>query len=562
MTSKTWHKLPAPPAGFSQAVGLPPFQAHLLYNRGIRHRSEIEPYLSADSRLRNDPMLLPDMGSAVSRLTKAIDANELIGVFGDFDTDGITGTALLVRGLGDVGARVLPYLPDRLDEGHGLNDDAVRALTGRGVTLLVTVDCGASSIDEIALAASLGADTIVTDHHNLTDNPPASFALINPKRSDSAYPYRELTGVGMAFKLVEALYAEIGEPWPAHLLELVALGTVADVGPLTGENRSLVKEGIERLKTTQNPGLRALADVSKVKLASLATDDLSFRLIPRLNAPGRVGSARTSLDLLTTTSEEEAALLASQMELMNRERRALTEEAMQEAERQVAQVSADEGVPPLAFVESEAWTPGILGLIAARLTDLYHRPAVAVARGSATSRASARSIPGLDLYAVLAASAGMFDRFGGHSQAAGFTVPTASLPALRRQLVATASEKLDGVDLIEELDVECEVPLSLPCQVEFDFVQTLSPFGAENPAPVFLTRGARVIDARTVGRDRQHLKMRLGDDGGSWDAIAFRQGDMLAAARDRIDVVYTVALDNWGERPKVQLTVLDMRASR
>ncbi|MCH7714193.1 MAG: DHH family phosphoesterase [Chloroflexi bacterium] len=333
-------------------------------------------------------MLLPDMSDAVSRLTKALDAHELIGVFGDFDTDGITGTALLVRGLEEVGARVAPYLPDRLDEGHGLNDDAVRALTKRGVTLLVTVDCGTSSVDEIALAASLGADTIVTDHHNLTDNPPVSCALINPKRPDSAYPYPDLTGVGMAFKLVEALYADIGEPWPGHLLELVALGTVADVGPLTGENRFLVKEGIERLRTTQNPGIRALADVSKVKLASLATDDLSFRLIPRLNAPGRLGSARTSLDLLTAKSEEDAASLANELELMNSERRALTEEAMQEAERQVARNSGQEGVAPLVFVESEAWSPGILGLIAARLTDIYHRPAIAVARGSRSSRAS------------------------------------------------------------------------------------------------------------------------------------------------------------------------------
>ena len=559
MTVKRWRKLPAPPPGFSQRLGFPPFQAHLLYNRGIRERSQVGPYLAADWRLRNDPMLLPDMDVAVSRLRGALDNGETIGVFGDFDADGVTGTALLVRGLGDLGARVVPYLPNRLDEGHGLSVQAVQMLADRGVTLLVTVDCGATSVDEMAFAASLGLDTIVTDHHMMTDTHTPACALINPKRPDSAYPYSDLTGVGMAFKLFEALSAELNMPWPSHLLGLVALGTVADMGPLTGENRFLVKEGIDHLRNTESPGIKALAGTARVKLSSLDTEDLSFRLIPRLNAPGRMGDAQLSLDLLTTVSEDEARSLAQSMEALNQERRALTEEAMEEAAAQLPLESGREDVPPIVIVESETWPPGILGLIAGRLSERYDRPAIAICRGPEASRASARSGDAFDLFSLLEPNQELFDRFGGHAQAAGFTLPTASLPALRDRIVPAAEAMLDGFQPRAEIEADCEVPLALPAREQFDFIQSLQPFGAQNAAPVFLTRRARVVDARMVGQDGRHLKLRIWDGSTGWDAIAFRQGGMLEAAQDRIDVLYTVGLNDWGGRARIQLNVLDMR---
>ena len=549
----------APPAGFSQALGLPPFQAHLLYNRGIRDLSEVGPYLAADWRLRNDPMLLPDMGSAVQRLRMALDRGEAIGVFGDFDTDGITGTALLVEGLRGLGATVLPYLPDRVEEGHGLSTQAIQMLADRGVGVLVTVDCGATSVDEIAFAASQGVDTIVTDHHNMEAVLSPALALINAKRADSAYPYPHLTGAGMAFKLMEALFAELDKPWPSHLTGLAALGTVADIGPLTGENRFIVREGLERLRQTESPGVAALAESAGVGLSSLDVEDLSFRLIPRLNAPGRMGDARLSLDLLTTTSADEAHSLAQEMERINDERRLLTEEAMQEAFAQIPLESGAEAMPPVVFVESDVWSPGILGLVAGRLSERHGRPAVAVARGPETSRASARSVEEVDLYGLLEPARELFLRFGGHAQAAGFTVPTDSLPALKRSVLSTAEGMVGGVKPVEEKVADCETPVSLPARHQFEFVQSLAPFGAKNPAPVFLTRGAKVVGSRLVGRDDRHLKLRIWEGGAGWDAIAFRQGGMLEAARERIDLLYTVEMNEWRGTSRVQLNVVDLR---
>ncbi len=561
MIAKAWRRLPTPPAGFSASMGLPAFHAHLLYNRGVRQRAEIAPFLKADSRLLNDPMLLPDMEKAVARLRKALRSDETIGIFGDFDTDGVTGTALLAGALRDLGATVVTYIPDRVDEGHGLNDQAIRLLSDNSVSLLFTVDCGVTSIDEIDYAASLGMDTIVTDHHTLLPQMPNACAVLNPKRPDSNYPYSELTGVGMAFKLIEALYADLGESWPGHLLELVALGTVADVGPLTGENRYFVKKGLEGINASQNLGLRALVASAGLKLGSLDTESLSFGLIPRLNAAGRLDHAGLSLDLLTATSVEAAESLANQLSMKNSERQLITEEAMSEAHIQVEADTTSGNAPSIIIVRSKTWIPGILGLIAGRLSEEYYRPAIAISITDESSRASARSIPEFNIIAALRESEELFVRFGGHPQAAGFTMPTSSLPVLESSLRKLADSQLRDAELAPTIDIDCEVSPASLTGGNFGFIQSLSPFGAGNRSPVFLTRNARVLDARQVGGQGRHLKMRVAHNGTVLDAIAFRQSEMLDATRDRIDLVYTVGLDTWGYRPKIQLTVMDLRRS-
>ena len=561
MTSKVWRRLPSPPAGFAAEMGFPPFQAHLLYNRGIRRRSEIDPFLAADARLQNDPMLLPDMEKAVVRLRDALRAGETVGIFGDFDTDGVTGTALLASALRDLGIPVVPYLPHRVDEGHGLNEHAVRILRDQGVTLLVTVDCGATSVDEVALATSLGIDSIITDHHTLHDGSglPAACAIVNPRRHDSSYPYPHLTGVGMSYKLVEALYADLGRSRPDHLLELVALGTVADLGPLTGENRYLVKQGLKHLNATQNPGIQALVSCASLRLGSLDTEALAFGLIPRLNAAGRLDHASTSLDLLTATSLEMAKPLAAELERRNIERRLLTRQGVREAEQQVeAEIEAN-GIPSIILVGSENWAPGILGLIAGKLADSYYRPVVAVSLGEVVSRASARSIPEFNVVGALRETQEEFIRVGGHPQAAGFTIATTSLHRLRGALRALAAERLDGLELVPQIQIDCEVSPTLLVGDNRGFIESLSPFGEGNPAPVFVTTSAQVMEARTVGDASRHLKMRLRHGGSIWDAIAFEQGDRMDVARDEIDLVYTLGVDTWGANPKLQLTVLNLR---
>ena len=554
---KRWKLRDFPPFGFSGQLGLTPFHAHLLYNRGIRTIEDAELFLNADERLLNDPMLLPDMSKAVARLRRALDDKEHIGVFGDFDADGITGTALIVNALQDLGASVTTYIPHRVDEGHDLNPDAVRHLSEKGVSLLITVDCGANAEEGVEAAANLGIDSIITDHHSVLNARPKAHALINPRHRNSRYPFGELTGVGMAYKLVEALHKDLGSTNPPeHLLEFVALGTVADVGPLKGENRFLVKRGLERINRTENLGIRALAASARMKLNALDTESLSFGIIPRLNVAGRLGSAEISLDLLTTRSADRALSMAGEIEAMNRERQILTRSAVAEAEQQI---EMHEKLPPILIVKSREWIPGVLGLIAGRLSENYYRPAVAVLVGKCTSRASARSIPEFDIVDAIRQNSGLFIQHGGHPQAAGFTIPTASLPKLEQNLERIAEEHLDGYDLAPSLDIDCEVQLSAFTPQNFDFIQSLAPFGEGNPAPVFLTRSVRVLEARLVGANRQHLKMRLGQRGATISAIAFNQGHKVNETRRAIDVVYTVGLDTWGQYPRLQMTVQDLR---
>ena len=519
----------------------------------------METYLAADERLSHDPFLLPSMDDAVSRLERALAAGEKIGVFGDFDTDGISGTALLVKALRELGGRVIPYLPHRVEEGHGLNAPAIESLRSRGVSLMVTVDCGTSSSAEIELASSIGMDTIVTDHHSLSTPVPPAIALVNPRRPDSRYPYDGLTGAGLSFKLAEALWSALGREKPLHLLELAALGTVADVGPLTGENRYMVKEGLDRLNRTHHPGLTALVEQARLKFGELDTESLSFGLIPRLNAAGRLGDAHVSLDLLVAESLEAARPIAEGLEAQNRERQQLSGESIEQA-RDLLE-SRDDAPPHIIFVEHQDWIPGVLGLIAGGLSEEYYRPAIAVRTEAQLSRGSARSIPEFDIVEALRASGAPFQRFGGHPAAAGFTLPTPDIPGLKARLTALAAEKLEGLDLTPSIEVDCEISPLLLDGTNFGFIQSLGPFGEGNPAPVFLTRNARVLSARQVGSNRAHLKMRVGHSGGRWNAIAFKRGGDICQTGARVDLVYTVQRDNWDGQERLELNVLDFRVT-
>ena len=558
--AKVWRQRPTPPAGFAEMMRLSPFQAHLLFNRGVKRPEGIEDYLAADSRLAHDPRLLPDVDKAVTRLNKALDAREVIGVFGDFDTDGIAGTAILVSAIRELGGSAVSYLPNRMDEGHGLNREAVVSLHKQGVSLLVTVDCGISDVSEVRLASALGIDTIITDHHSLPDIPPNATAIVNPRRPESQYPYDDLTGSGISFKLAGALYDVRGRGRPNYLFEMAALGTVADVAPLTGENRYIVKVGLECLNLTQHPGLKALIARSGIAQGSLDTESLSFTLIPRLNAAGRIGDPDVSLRLLTATSFEEAVPLAETLEQQNYQRRQLTVESVALAQ---SQVELEHGVvPPVIIVEHEEWMPGILGLIAGNLSESYYRPVVAIRVGKRVSRASARSIPEFNIVEALERSKRYFSRFGGHPQAAGFTVATDDLPNIKEDLVGMAQEKLAALTLQPTIDVDCQVSPALLVGPNFDFIESLRPFGEENPAPTFLTRNARVVEARKVGAHGDHLKMTVVHDGSYWDTIAFKQGGREVYTGDGIDLVYNVGINHWGGRDTYQLNVLDFRTKR
>ena len=553
---QSWVMAPSVPDDVVGALGFPAPQSQLLYNRGLTSRKAALAFLSPSGSELHDPMLLPDMDPAVSRLRRAIDEGELIGVFGDFDIDGISGTAVVTTGLRNLGGRALPYIPDREEEGHGLNETAVRSLADRGVSVLVTVDCGASDDSETALAAELGVDSIITDHHTMFESAPYGVvAMINAKRPDSEYPFAHLTGVGMAYKLVQALYADAGRGEPSELLELVALGTVGDVGPLIGENRYFVSEGLKRLNGTWFAGLRALTDVSGLGDRELDTGALSFQIIPRLNAPGRMGDAGISLELLMTRDTVRAESLAALLDSYNSQRKGLTDKGVRQAEAQIRRRWGTH-LPGIIMVGRREWTSGILGLIAARLAEAYGRPAIALSVGDETSRASARSVAGFDVLGAIEQRNDLLVRFGGHDQAAGFTVSNQHLATLADHFESISAT---GSPAGPQLQVDLVAGPSLVQRELFDFGLGLAPYGEGSPEPIYVSTGLRVLESRAVGGGGRHLKMRLDDGVAAWDAIAFRKGDRIGEARagGRVDIAYRMETNTWNGRTSLQLVVED-----
>ena len=560
---QNWAILKPAPVEVVEALGFPPLQAQLLYNRGLSSRSEALSFLSPSSSDVHDPLLLPDMDRAVARLRRAISDGETIGVFGDFDIDGISGTAVVMNGLRGLGARVVPYLPDRVDEGHGLNFDAVRSLADQGVTVLVTVDCGADADKEVEAAKSLGVDSIVTDHHTMLDGAPypAAEALVNPNRTDSRYPFDHLTGVGLAYKLVQAVYDDAGMEPPVALLELVALGTVGDVGPLIGENRYFVSEGLRRMNRTGSPGLRALIEVSGYGGKPLDSMALSFGLIPRLNAPGRLDDAEISLNLLTSTESEKAIAQAALMEQYNRQRQALTRTAVGQADAQVLK-RWQGSLPQVIMVGRKDWHPGILGLVAARIAEKHGRPAIAISVGERESRASARSVKSFGIFDILNQRSELFAKFGGHQRAAGFTIPNQHLKTLADHMEALPIHIADDGTSGTQLDIDLAAGPSLVEKELFEFTQKLAPFGEASPRPRFAASGLRVVDSRRVGSGR-HLKLGIDDGRKKWDAIAFRQGHLSSQTRPgaHVDIAYGMELNTWQGRTSLQLVLDDLSVS-
>ena len=556
--SARWQVMPPMPsnapltgAGYDQVL------TQLLYNRGITSPSEAQVFLSQE-QVRHDPRLLPGIDQAVQRLNKAISHGERIAIFGDFDVDGVTATALLARGLKSLGVEVLPYIPHRVEEGHGLSMAAIEKLVRRGVDVLITVDCGVTSYEEIDAAQEAGMDVIVTDHHLAPEGAPNACAVVDHQLPGSRYPFPHLTGAGTALKLVQALFDSLPQDttqFERPLLPLAALGTVADVAPLVDENRSIVRLGLQEMSHSPTPGIRALMRAAGLKNGAVDTEAISWSLAPRLNAAGRIGHADTSYQLLVTESEEEATRLAGVLEQQNRTRRVMTTEAYDKAATMV-----EPG--PLVMVADSSFSPGIIGLVASRLVEEFNRPAVVVGIDGEISRGSCRTIPEFDIGSALHRVAGEmegFIRYGGHPQAAGFTITTASLPELRRRLTALADTLLGATPPGPHLDIDLDTPLrDLPRSI-YKTIQSLEPFGAGNRPPVFLSRNVQPAKVRHMGANGDHLRLQLRDQGMTWDAVAFRLGGRISECSQALDVVYTVEVDRWGGKDTLRLNVKDFR---
>ena len=545
VSGRRWQLRGRFPDGELTGAPYQPLIRHLLWHRGFRDTGDAAAFIEACDP-GHDPRMLPDAEAAVARLRKAIDSGELIAVYGDFDVDGVTATAILIEAITEIGGRVIPYIPDRFGEGYGVNSAAITSLAGQGVSLIITADCGTSSVVEIELARTLGVDTIIVDHHTVPPVLPPAVAIVNPKQNGSKYPENELSSGGLALRVMQLLYEAEGRSLDAsRYLDLVALSTVCDMAPLRGENRWLVREGLRALAKAERPGLRALFEASGCDPAHVTADTIGYVLGPRLNAAGRLAHARHSLDLLLERDELKARALALQLCDLNAQRQKATSAAMELAKRLVAESAAAE--QPLIFIGHEAIPSGIVGLVAGRLMEEHHRPVVVYERGPETSRASCRSIPEFDITGALRNVASLMVRFGGHRAAAGFTVENDNLEPLRESLVQQAAEALAGVDLTPVIEVDAAIPLG---RVNGDLVRSLSamaPFGIGNPEPVFLSRGLEVRDVRVMGEDGKHLRLQLRDGRVTWPAVAFGFGESELAEGDRLDVVYTFSADRGGD---------------
>jgi len=551
-----WNLLPPIPdiLAANNVFGFSPLVVQLLYNRGLTEPSQIEAFITADKRMVGNPFLLPDMSRAVTRIYQSMLAGEKIAVYGDFDADGITATAVLVQGLTALGGKVTPYIPHRLIEGHGLRTAALEKLYHQGISLVITVDCGITAVSQVKRTRKLGLDIIITDHHiPLAEIPPA-YAIIDPKLPDSAYPFTELAGVGVAFKLLQALFQGIGkEQQLDELIDLVALGTVADMMPLVGENRYLVKEGLRLINSAPRLGVRSLMTQAGFDIGNLDSERISWVIAPRLNAAGRLEHAMASYKLLMADSSEEAQSLAVWLEQKNAERQKLTTNALAKAREQILA----RGISPLLMAGDSDYPGGIIGLIAGRLSEEFYRPAVVAKIGEKVSSGSCRSIPEFNITLALNQCSGLLTQFGGHSQAAGFTLLTKNLARLEQRLSQLAAIQLEGVDLRPRLDIDAEVSFTDLGGDTFQATQQLAPFGCGNPLPTFLSRGVEIVECRAMGMNGEHLRLRLKQGSVVWDGVGFRLGKYLAELSSPLDIIHNLEIDRWGGKDNLRLNILD-----
>ncbi len=554
----------------SGALALSPLLACLLINRGIDTPEKAATFLSPSLRegLRS-PLLFPDMPRATERLLRARAGGERVCVYGDYDVDGVTGSSQLLLFLRELGMQPDLYIPHRTREGYGLNAQAVKLIADRGTKVMVTADCGATAHTEISLAQSLGIDVIVCDHHHVPEQRPPAYAVLNPLEKECAFSFTGLSGAGVVFYLLMGLRMRLREqgeeqvPDLRRYLDLVTLGTVADLVPLVEENRVLVTHGLKEIERSRRPGIQALKEVSGD--AEVSSSYIGFRLGPRLNAGGRLAEAQKAVELLTTTDGERARALAADLDQENRARQGIEEQILNQA---VAMVGA---WPDLAerrsiVLASAEWHPGVIGIVASRLVERFHRPTFLIALDNGRGKGSGRSPKTFHLYEGLKACADLLDGYGGHRQAAGLAIKADQVAALAERFEAVARSRLSVADLVPVSEVDAEMDLSLLSAQTVAEVRRLEPYGQGNPEPIFLAHEARVVALRIVGGNPLlgkpgHLKLVLRSPHGGRpaDAIGFGMADLPIEQGGRINILYTPQINVWNGAASLQLRLRDLR---
>jgi len=570
-----------------------PLMLQLLYNRGLTTEEALDEFFNPDYKDHvHDPLLLKGMEKAIERIKKALENNEKILVYGDYDADGVTSTAIIIKTLKFLGAKSTEvYIPDRAKEGYGLKKEAIPKIKELGVKLIITVDCGIANREEIALANKLGLDVIVTDHHWVPENLPEAAAIINPKQPGDAYPFKDLAGVGVAFKLAQGLLRsktnklfdpeispeqKIGfEKW---LLDLVAIGTVADSVPLLGENRTFLTYGLIVLGKTKNPGLQEL--IKKISARAqekqqqkgdyssnikITSETIGFQLAPRINAAGRLDHANTSFALLSTESKKEAQGMVESLELLNSQRQNITDKIIKEIRKKI-------GAKPLKKIIFEGhkdWPQGILGLVAGKLSDEFYRPVFIYNRGEQISAGSCRSIPSFNVIETLSRTKDLLLEFGGHKGAAGFKISNENIGKFEKTLQKIAEKEIRDSELAPSIEIDAALKIQ---DINWNFMQEIekiSPYGEGNPEPVFLLEKMKIKEIKTVGNGEKHLKLTLEKTSSetnknfSFKAIGFNFGQWIDKLKlgSFIDIAFTLSNNEWNGNNNLEFKIMDLKAA-
>lgn len=550
---------------FSTSFNISPLVSQLLINRGLVSVDQADFFINATLKDLYSPFLMKDMDKAVQRIITALQKKEKICVYGDYDVDGITATAVVLLFLREVKANAFFYLPNRLQEGYGLDIEALKKITCEGATLLVTVDCGISDREPIQYAQSKNLDIIVTDHHEPPEKLPPAHAILNPKQQGCSFPFKELAGVGVAFNLIMALRKALRDrgfwqqgqaPNLKKYLDLVALGTLADIVPLVDENRILVKSGLEVLSSGERAGIRALKAVSAVPEGPLSGDMVTYRLAPRINASGRLSTAATAVEMMITGDAGEAQRLARLLHEENMKRQQLEKAITADARTMIA---GQEHLKNPFVLASPSWHQGVIGICASRLVEDYYRPTVLISLDEKTriGRGSARSIHSFDLYRGLKQCAGLLNSFGGHKYAAGLSIAEENIPAFTKQFTAIFSAAMRDEDFIPFLEIDAQVPLSAISDDVVEDLEKLAPFGTANPEPLFCSNDLRSYSSMVVGNG--HLKLKIKEAGCFYDAIGFNMGACPSLQEEEIKLAFVPQFNLWQGIKSIQLKLKDIQ---
>ena len=532
--------------------------AKILANKNVIEEKGINVFLNPTRKDFYDPFLMPDMGKAIERILKALENKEKVIIFGDYDVDGITSTTVLKKFLLERGVNVSQYIPNRIYEGYGLNKDAIKKIADKGYTLMITVDCGISGIEEVKYASSLGIDTIVTDHHEPGESIPDAIAVVDAKRKDNNYPCNQLAGVGVTFKVIQALSQKLNLEEKEYLkyLDLVCVGTISDIVPLVDENRTIAKLGLKLVEVTKNIGLKTLLQVSGY--SKVDSNIISFGIAPRINACGRMGHAEDALNLFLTDNEEEAKNIATKLNEYNKERQEIEKRIFDEAIEQIHNQGTNKDV---FILGKENWHHGVIGIVSSKITEMYFKPSILICFEENLGKGSGRSIPGFDLYEALSKCSEHVSKFGGHAMAIGITIEKDNFEKFKKDFEEYA-QKCNISDIIPVINIDEEILLKDISIRDVAELKLLEPFGEANKTPLFLCKNLKVQSIRALSEGK-HLKLSLKDDNYWIDGIGFNLGHLSNEYRigDKVDVVGTLEINQYNGRESIQINIKDIRQS-